>query len=126
MNISSRPIPGTIKVEGREFCYISDDGNNYFTRKSLRSKKLSLFDKVTSQFGFAQSGGVISENCRIWLPTGELFHGLSYKGDIEGWRKEIELSTTQLNLLTAVIVENNIKLSDERIYALFDCEIEFY
>lgn len=126
MSIYKRNIPGTIKVEGREFLYISDDGNNYFTRKSLRSKKLSLFDKVTSQFRLAKNGGVISENCRIWLPTGELFHGLSYKGDIEGWRKGIELSTNQLNLLIAVIVENNIKLSDERIYALSDCKIEFY
>ncbi|MDA3616283.1 hypothetical protein [Polluticaenibacter yanchengensis] len=51
-----------------------------------------LFNKVITQFEepIAQSGGVISENCKLWLPTNELFHGLSYKGDIEGWREGIK------------------------------------
>lgn len=126
MSTINRHIPGTIKVEGREYLYISDDGEDFFTKSSRTVKKQSLFDKVTSLFEIAQSGGVISENCKLRLPTNELFHGLSYKGDIEGWRKQIEQGAEQLGLLTGKISENNIELSDGRIYALSDCKIEFY
>lgn len=121
-----RHIPGTIKVEEREFLYVADNGEDFFTKKRLTIKKPSLFEKVTSMFNIAQSGGVISENCKLWLPTNELFHGLSYKGDIEGWRKQIEQGAEQLDLLTGKISENNIELSDGRVYALSDCKIEFY
>lgn len=126
MSTINRHIPGTIKVEGREHLYISDDGGGFFAKSSRTIKRQSLFDKVTSLFEIAQSGGVISENCKLRLPTNELFHGLSYKGDIEGWRKQIEQGAEQLGLLTGKISENNIELSDGRIYALSDCKIEFY
>ena len=77
-------------------------------------------------FEIAQSGGVISENCKLWLPTGELFHGLSYKGDIEGWREQIKQGAEQLGLLIGKIYKNKIELLDGRSYALSDCKIEFY
>lgn len=126
MSTINRHIPGTIKVEGREHLYISDDGEGFFTKSSRTIEKQSLFDKVTSLFEIAQSGGVISENCKLRLPTNELFHGLSYKGDIEGWRKQIEQGAELLGLLAGKISENNLELSDGRIYALSDCKIEFY
>ncbi len=122
----NRNIPGTIEIEGREHLYISDDGDNFFTKKDRALKKQSLFDKVTSQFELAQSGGVISENCKLWLPTEELFHGLSYKGDIVGWRKQIEKGAEKLGLLTGKIISDNIHLSDGRVYNLSDCKVEFY
>ena len=74
----------------------------------------------------AKEGGALTENCKIWLPTNELFHGLSYKGDIEGWRKGITLGATHLGLLTAKIAEGNIEVSDGRVYALSDCKVELY
>lgn len=126
MSISNRYIPGTIKVEGREHLYISDNGEDFFAKSSRAVKRQSLFDKVTSLFEIAQSGGVISENCKLWLPTGELFHGLSYKGDIEGWREQIKQGAEQLGLLIGKIYKNKIELLDGRSYALSDCKIEFY
>ena len=98
----------------------------FFTKSSRTIEKKSLFEKVTSLFEIAQSGGVISENCKLRLPTNELFYGLSYKGDIEGWRKQIEQGAELLGLLAGKISENNLELSDGRIYALSDCKIEFY
>ena len=120
MNVK-RIIPGLPPLEeGREFCYVEDNGNDRFEEK--------LSDKVTSQLKqpIAQSGGVMSENCKFWLPTDDLFHALSYRGDIEGWRQEIELGAKQLGLLTGKIVENNIELSNGRVYALSECKVEFY
>lgn len=126
MITDNRNIPGAIKVAGREFLYISDDGNDFFTQTSSGLGKQSLFDLVTSLFEIAQSGGVISENCKLWLPTNELFHGLSYKGDLEGWRKQIEMGAEKLGLLTCRITDENVELSDGRIYSLIECEFELY
>lgn len=127
MDNSNEHIPGVIKVEGREFLYITDDGEDFFRKKKgSKVKKESLFSKLTSLFFMAKEGGALTENCKIWLPTNELFHGLSYKGDIEGWRKGITLGATHLGLLTAKIAEGNIEVSDGRSYALSDCKVELY
>lgn len=127
MDNSNEHIPGVIKVEGREFLYIADDGEDFFRKKKgSKVKKESLFSKLTSLFFMAKEGGVLTENCKIWLPTNELFHGLSYKGDIEGWRKGITLGAKHLGLLTAKIAEGNIEVSDGRVYALSDCKVELY
>ena len=127
MDNSNEHIPGVIKVEGREFLYIADDGEDFFRKKKgSKVKKESLFSKLTSLFFMAKEGGALTENCKICLPTNELFHGLSYKGDIEGWRKGITLGATHLGLLTAKIAEGNIEVSDGRVYALSDCKVELY
>ena len=127
MDNSNEHIPGVIKVEGREFLYIADDGEDFFRKKKgSKVKKESLFSKLTSLFFMAKEGGALTENCKIWLPTNELFHGLSYKGDIEGWRKGITLGATHLGLLTAKIAEGNREISDGREYALSDCKVELY
>ncbi len=68
----------------------------------------------------------MTENCKLWLPSGELFHALSYKGDIDGWREQISNGANQLGLLTAKIVNNQFILSDGRSYHLSDCKAEFY
>ena len=48
------------------------------------------------------------------------------RGDIQGWRQQIEQGAEHLGLLVGKIVENNIELSDGRSYALSECRIEFY
>ncbi|MBC9931203.1 hypothetical protein [Chitinophaga qingshengii] len=122
MSTTNRNIPGTVAVEGREHLYILDDGNDCFKKHG----KQSLFGKVTSQCSIAQHGGVISENCKLWLPTEELFHGLSYKGDIKGWRTQIQQGAALLGLLTGRIEADNIILSDGRTYPLSACKTVFY
>ena len=119
--MNERCIPGIIPVEWREYRYIADDGSGHFVRKGL-------FEKLVSQITLPipAAGGVITENCSLWLPTGELFHALSYKGDIEGWRRQIELGANTLGLLTAKIDSDRIWLSDRRHYELATCQIKFY
>ncbi len=115
-----RKIPRTEDYENREVLYILDNDGNSFEKK--------IFKKVTNEIIplIPKNGGVISENCKIVLPTNETFYGLSYKGDITGWRKQIELGAEALGLLTAEINGNEILLSDNRSYILNDCIIEFY
>lgn len=116
-----RDIPGTTPVEWREHRYVSDDGNDKFVGKGF-------FDKLTNiiEPSIPTSGGAITENCKLWLPSGELLHALSYKGDIEGWRKQIEQGAKELGLFTGKIIDNKIILSDNRTYDLSDCRVEFY
>ena len=115
MSISNRHIPGTIKVEGIEVSYIqisqSDD-----------------FDKVTTFIKpfLPKSGGVSEDRCYVITPQGERLYAVVYHSDIEGWREQIKQGAEILGLLTGKISENNIELSDGRIYALSDCKIEFY
>lgn len=114
-----RSVPGAVDVPGREFRYIADDGVGDFPR---------LFQRITThQSGRpAKSGGAISENCKLWLPDGSLFHALSYKGDVDGWRQVIEDGARALNLRLARIVSDMIVVSDGQAASLADCRIEFY
>lgn len=121
MSDNGREIPGATPVEWREYCYVSDDGCNKFIGKGL-------FDKLTGQIDppIPTGGGAMAENCKLWLPSGELLHALSYKGDIDGWRKQIEQGAKQLGLFTGKIVNNEITLSDGRSFELAMCKFEFY
>ncbi|SFD74055.1 hypothetical protein SAMN04489722_1243 [Algibacter lectus] len=119
--MNNREIPGKIIIENSEVKYISDDGNDNFV-----NNKNGLFDLITSQFEIAKYGGIISENCKLTLPNGELFHSLSYRGDIEGWREEIDLGAEKLKLITGKVINDKIELSDGRNFKLSDCKIEFY
>lgn len=114
-----RKIPGININSEREYLYIADDKNNEF---------LKIFHTIIDQVNprNSKNGGAIIEGCKIQLPNEEgLFHGISYKGDIEGWRKDFYLGTQALNLLTAKIVSNQIVISNGKSFNLNNCKIEF-
>jgi hypothetical protein len=113
-----RKIPGTIPSDTRKYIYIADDG----TKRDFKMQFHKITENVSPRN--AQYGGMGEEGFRIYLPDGSLFHGISYKGDLEGWRKDIELGAKNLNLPTAVIQDNNIIISDGRSFKLSDCTTE--
>ncbi|MEC9524985.1 hypothetical protein RCT70_18890, partial [Escherichia marmotae] len=113
MLVDEREIPGITPVEWREYRYVSDDGNDHFVGEGLF---IAVINKIEPSI--PKSGGAITENCKLWLPSGELLHALSYKGDIEGWRKQIEQGAKELGLFTGKIVGGEIILSDNRHYEL--------
>lgn len=127
MNSNERKIPGMTPFEWKEFRYVSDDGNDEFLSKNDLLKEKGLFEKLTEQIDppIPKAGGAFSENCRLWLPSGELFHALSYLGDIAGWRDQIEIGARQLGLLTGKILKDEIILSDGRSYPLARCTAEW-
>ncbi|MCL6408016.1 hypothetical protein EXT70_20485 [Dickeya dadantii] len=121
MSDFERDIPGLNPVSWREYRYISDDGENKFVGNGL-------FERVTGKIEplIPKSGGAMAENCKLWLPSGELFHALSYKGDIDGWRRQIEQGAIQMGLLTAEIAGGEVVLSDGRNYEVSACKFEMY
>lgn len=118
---TGRKAPGTYPVTGREFRYVSNsnkvDFNILFDQ---------LFGYVSS--GIPKSGGAITQGCKITLPNGDIFEAVSYKGDIEGWRLQLEQGAKALNEMLAIIdIEtDSIVLDNKQSFCLTDCKIEFY
>ncbi len=116
---TEREIPGTILIEGREHWYIEDDGNNNFD---------ALFRKIVGAVDppLCNTGGAITGGCELTLPDSRKFHAMSYKGDLEGWRKQIIEGSKKLGLEAAQIEnESIVTLNGERI-CIDECTIRFY
>lgn len=80
-NRMSLPTPGTQEVKGREFMYIESTANETFHQLA------NSVSTTCPELAMPKSGGAIEERVRINLKDGTSFMGISYKGDIEGWRK---------------------------------------
>jgi hypothetical protein len=114
-----RNIPGTINVEGREFVYIE-----------CRSKEafVEIFPKIITIAGgdLPKKGGMINENATITLPDGKQLYGLSYKGDLKGWRSKIVGCCKKLDSMWGEIEKDNIKLSNGEKITFDKCDIDLY
>jgi hypothetical protein len=111
-------IPGTVVRQGREVVYFSDDGTG-----DVRGQFSRLTKDISPRH--AKHGGKTAQGCRLWLPDGTLFYPVSYHGDIEGWRQDIEAGARQLNLKLAKVDGDRIVVSDGRSFPLTDCRVEF-
>jgi hypothetical protein len=115
---TERKIPGTSFTEGREYRYIScGDGTDIAV----------LFKKVIREVNppLATNGGAINEGCKVNLPSGECYFAVSYKGDIEGWRQQIEQGAIALGLSVAKVDQDKLLLSDGNEVFLSDCKFQF-
>jgi hypothetical protein len=115
----SRVIPGTIDVEGREFKYIECESKKAFKE---------LFPKIVTISGgdLPKEGGAINEKAVINLPNGKQLHGLSYKGDLEGWRSKVIGCCEKLGILWGGIHGGNLKLSNGGVIPIDNCDIELF
>ncbi len=114
----TRHIAGSEADAEREVRYVVEPMNEEFP---------TLFNKLVRHVSppIAKQGGVVIEGCKLTLPTGEQFQAVSYRGDIEGWRRQIEQGAAAMHLLTGRIAEETLVLTDGRSYRLADCEISF-
>jgi len=114
---TERAIPGRESVEGREVRYLLDDGRELF---DILFKKLVRYINPP----IPQMGGAIVEGCRIMLPSGQTFQAVSYKGDIDGWRRQIERGAEALKVPIARIEEGSLILDDVAV-PLTQCSVMF-
>jgi len=116
---SKRAVPGTKPVSDREFRYIRDDRAQPFEK---------LLWKIASHVdpSLPKDGAVVSENCENTPPTGEVFQAVSYRGDIDGWRKQVESGARAFGIQLARIADDSIVLDDMRSFKLSECEIKLY
>lgn len=115
---TERTIPGAQLVEGREFRYISAGNKEEF---GIFFKKLirHISPPVPT------NGGAMIEGCTITLPNNEVFQAISYKGDIEGWRLQVEQGAEALNAKVAKIDGDSIVSANGQSFPLTECKIDF-
>ncbi len=115
---TERRIPGATVTEGREYRYVSC---------SYHADIAALFKKVIREINppLATSGGAVNEGCKVTLPSGECYFAISYKGDIEGWRQQVEQGAAALGLLVAKISQEKLVLSDDNEVLLSECKFQF-
>ncbi|VVE57627.1 hypothetical protein [Pandoraea anhela] len=99
----ARMIPWSVAVDGTEFPCFADDGKNKF-RKQFR--KITELTNPPN----AKCGGVNERGCKITLPSGQLFHAISYHGDLDGWRTDIEVGAQALHPLLGWIKGDNFSV----------------
>lgn len=114
----ARVIPGLIKRTDVEVVYFSipAKGNG---RKQFRN----ITNHTTPPF--AQYGGVSESGCCIKTPSGMSFYALTYHGDLVGWKRDIEEGAKAHDSILARIEDENISLSDGRMFSLDACQISF-
>ena len=115
---TKRTVPGTQPIEGREFRYVSNGSQDEF---GMLFKKLIRYVSPP----IPKSGGAMIDGCKITLPDGEVFQAISYKGDFEGWRLQVEQGAKALNVKLAEIDADSIVLADAQSFCLRDCRIDF-
>lgn len=117
MNTPDRIIPGTVPSATRSYCY-------------LQSPTAALFRKLfplISRSGttpLPKAGGAVNEEVALVLPTGEVLWAVSYKGDLEGWRRKVIECAEERELLWGEIADDQLRISDGRTVPLDSCRVE--
>lgn len=112
-------IPGLIDEEGREFFYIE-----IFAREG--------FDKIADgalagspDVPLPEDGGVLEEKAKILLDSHTSLLGLSYRGDLPGWRANLVAYCKATNRIWGIVSDKRLLLSDGRDIALCECDVVF-
>jgi hypothetical protein len=113
------PIPGTEDVEGREFMYIEELIGQDFSQ---------LMDDIfvsSSLEPMPKSGGILEEKVHITPPGDNPFMGVSFKGDLAGWRHGIVCYCKERGRKWATLRDHVLLVSDGSQILLTECKVEF-
>lgn len=114
----SRKIPGMFHVVGREFQYIEVFENEGFVE--LTDMVFHCDPDVP-----IVDGGALEEKVRLHLDKGRCLLGLSYKGDIEGWRRKLAAFCNATDRVWGVAVRGKLSLSDGSEVQLDESNVTF-
>jgi hypothetical protein len=114
-----RTIPGTQEVEGREFLYIESSAEETF------HQLVNAVLTVCAKLALPSSGGTIEEKVRLKPMNGPSLMGVSYKGDVDGWRTRFVEFCITTGRCYGSIREGRLFLSDGRSPLLEELEVDF-
>ena len=115
----NRTIPGLIEVEGREFFYVeilAGEGFDEILDEALAG---------SPDLPLPKSGGAIEEKGRILIDSNTSLVGVSYKGDLAGWRAKLVAYCNAKHRKWGVVSRQKVVLSDGRELILGECEVVF-
>ncbi len=115
----NRTIPGIIEVEGREFFYVEmlpGEGFDEILDEALAG---------SADLPLPKSGGVIEEKVRILLDGSNSLLGISYKGDLAGWRAKLVAYCEAKYRKWGIVSKQKVALSDGTELDLGECDVVF-
>ncbi len=114
-----REIPGSIDVEGREFFYIEVNENERF-EEIIENSMIE-----TPEIPMPTFGGIIEEKVRLVIHGKMSLLGISYKGDLQGWRGKLQEYCLARNRNWGIVSEGKLILSNTAQMDLSACEVIF-
>ncbi len=72
----------------------------------------------------AKSGAIGEAGTSVVLPDGRTFHGIYYRGDIQGWRAKVTDSCQRQGILLARFKRRRFIVDGEQPYRIRDLKIE--
>jgi hypothetical protein len=120
IDFGKKSIPGTISVPGREFYYVGSVSRERFEGGVFR-ELLNVAVDVEPQ-----TGGIIANGCEIETPDGMNFQSVSFKGDLDAWRRKIIAGAEALELTVARIEDGAFIRSNGVSVPLDACKIAYY
>jgi hypothetical protein len=110
------PLPGKVESETTEVVYVLDTPN-----LDIAQQLKQLVRRIDPPH--LKHGGALATHHALRLPTGELFHAFSYRGDLVGWRRQITEGGAALGLRLGWIKQQaKFVTSDGAEYELGLCE----
>lgn len=114
-SLHEQPLPGLVPSAGEEVIYFACTATS-----SLEDQMKQLIGHVVPVI--AKSGRVIATKHTLIVPDGQLFHAVAYRGDIEGWRRQITEGAKSLGVsLGRIEGGSTFVLSDGQTHPLSDC-----
>lgn len=113
-----RTIPGTQSSTDTEVRYVSVPGSEPFE---------AFFKKLVRQVTplIPKAGAALNEACVICPPDGTRLHAISYRGDIDGWRRQISEGAAALAASLARLEGDRLVMPNGRAYRLDECQVSF-
>lgn len=112
-------VPGTVPITGRRFLYVEDRGGESFAKSGFH-RLLGAVDPP-----HMKSGGAMVEGCEAVIADGTRFQAVSYKGDLDGWRRQLEEGARQLGLRLADMSDGGLVICGDRVIPLDEITFVF-
>jgi len=119
MTTVNRSIPGTVEEPGREFLYVGVmPGEDFpqFVEKAF---------SACSSTPVPTNGAILEEKIWISLPDKTQLLGLSYRGDLHGWRNKVPQFCEQEGRIYGIPTKDAFLLSDGTVLPFRNCEVVF-
>jgi len=102
-----------------------DSGKVIYVLVPAGADPSDAFDEVTSRIDppIPKNGAVLLEHWLVRTPDREVFSSLYFHGDVEGWRKQIELGATQLGRKMAKVEGDRFVVLGGPAFLLTDCSV---
>jgi hypothetical protein len=115
----TRTIPGRIIEADREFLYVEALEGESFSQ--ILGNAIAPSPDVPSP----RAGGAIEEKVRVVLPNRKSLIAISYRGDLAGWRRNLQAYCHGKGRIWGVFTDDGFVLSDGTSFSLSDCEVIF-